>query len=34
MGLRVLSDAKSMDEEREILNAWVVERAGDPLYCS
>ena len=31
-GYSVLPDAESADEEREILNAWVVERAGDPLY--
>ena len=31
-GYTVLPDAESADDEREILNAWVVERAGDPLY--
>lgn len=31
-GYSVLPDVESADEEREILNAWVVERAGDPLY--
>ena len=31
-GYTVLPDAESADDERETLNAWVVERAGDPLY--
>ena len=31
-GYSVLPDANSPDEEREMLNSWVVERAGDPLY--
>ena len=31
-GYTVLPDAKSPDEERKTLNAWVVERAEDPLY--
>ncbi len=31
-GYSVLPDAQSPDEERETLNAWVIERADDPLY--
>ena len=31
-GYSVLSDVESADDEREILNEWVVERAGDPMY--
>lgn len=31
-GYSVLPDATSPDDERAMLNAWVVERAGDPLY--
>ena len=31
-GYTPLPDAASADEERETLNAWVVEHAGDPLY--
>lgn len=31
-GYSVLSDANSADDERETLNQWVIERAGDPLY--
>ncbi|MCY4158957.1 MAG: zinc-dependent metalloprotease [Bacteroidetes bacterium] len=31
-GYTVFPDATSPDEERETLNAWVIERAGDPLY--
>jgi len=31
-GYTVFPDATSPDEEREILNSWVIERAGDPLY--
>ena len=31
-GYTPLPQASSPDEERAILNEWVVERAGDPLY--
>ena len=31
-GYSVLPDAESADDERETLNSWVVERAGDPMY--
>ncbi|MFQ5570808.1 MAG: zinc-dependent metalloprotease [Rhodothermales bacterium] len=31
-GYSYLADADSPDDERETLNQWVVERAGDPLY--
>lgn len=31
-GYSVLPDAASPDDERAMLNAWVVERASDPLY--
>lgn len=31
-GYTVIPDAASADEERETLNEWVIERAGDPLY--
>lgn len=31
-GYTVLPDAETPDDERAILNEWVVERAGDPLY--
>ncbi|MDE2834000.1 MAG: zinc-dependent metalloprotease [Bacteroidota bacterium] len=31
-GYSVLPDVDSADEERETLNGWVVERAGDPMY--
>ena len=31
-GYSVLPDVESPDDERETLNSWVVERAGDPLY--
>ena len=31
-GYTPILEASTADEEREILNQWVVERAGDPLY--
>lgn len=31
-GYTVIPDASSPDQERDTLNTWVVERAGDPLY--
>ncbi len=31
-GYSVLPEAESADDERLMLNEWVVERAGDPLY--
>ena len=31
-GYTVLPEATSPDDEREVLNGWVKERAGDPLY--
>ena len=31
-GYRLVTEAKDKDSERPILNAWVKERAGDPLY--
>ena len=31
-GYKVIPDASSPDQERDTLNTWVVERAGDPLY--
>ena len=31
-GYTHLPDAESADDERETLNSWVIERAGDPLY--
>jgi hypothetical protein len=31
-GYRPIPEAKSAEEERAILNGWIKERAGDPLY--
>lgn len=31
-GYRYIDEAKSADDEKEILNSWVMEKAGDPIY--
>ena len=31
-GYRYIDQAKSPDDEKEILNRWIMEKAGDPIY--
>ncbi len=31
-GYRYIPEAKSADDEKEILNSWIMEKAGDPKY--
>ncbi|GGW63528.1 glutaminyl-tRNA synthetase [Winogradskyella epiphytica] len=31
-GYRYIDEAKSPDDEKEILNRWIMEKAGDPIY--
>ncbi|WP_111682606.1 zinc-dependent metalloprotease [Winogradskyella tangerina] len=31
-GYRFIPDAKSADDEKETLNGWIMEKAGDPMY--
>ncbi len=31
-GYRYISDAKSADDEKQVLNSWIKEKAGNPIY--